>query len=115
MSSSQSPAKDKAASTSGEKENFTLFIAAIGPDLINAAVFKKMAALNPEGKSASAWEHFFRGLKVKAKEMVKEMEGASASAAEDENVSTAIHSWATLKMNEALEVENGGSVDNLFL
>ena len=43
------------------------------------AVFKKMHALQPEGRTVSSWEHLFRPLKVKAKEMVKEKGGDDVS------------------------------------
>ena len=85
------PAKEKAAANSGEKENFTLLLAAIGPDLVGNAAYKTMAALNPDGRTASAWEHYFRSIKAKAKEIKKEYEG-------DEDVSALVFflSWLGL-------------------
>ena len=68
------PSKEKFAANAVEKDNFTLLLAAIGPDLVGGAAYKKMFALNPDGRTASSWEHYFRGIKAKAKELLKEHE-----------------------------------------
>ena len=77
MSAPQTPnTKEKAtAATTDLKDTLTLLCAALGPEVINMGVFKKMHALQPEGRTVSSWEHLFRPLKVKAKEMIKEKGG----------------------------------------
>ena len=84
MSTPQTPttAKEKSTTvaTAELKETLTLICAAVGPEQFTMAVFKKMYALQPEGRTVSSWEHLFRPLKAKAKEMVKGLEGDDVSA-----------------------------------
>ena len=47
-----------------------LLIAALGTGNFGNAVYKKMAQMNPNGRTMSSYEHWFRHQKEKAREIL---------------------------------------------